>query len=115
MKIYLDDIRHPETPYGNYDLSWVLVQSPFTFYELVPLVWDKLSVISFDNDLQCFEGPRDYTGYDCLTWLETQLGLGEFVGPIPRLIIHTSNASVRQKMQEVANALMDKYGVRLTP
>lgn len=118
MKLWLDDrILPPNEDVSSLEPArdWVVVQDPLVFRGVLPLVWPKLTVISFDHDMQCFRGDREYTGYTAMTWIEEWLASERLVDPIPVLCVHTSNAAMYHKMQDLANALMNRYRVRKAP
>ncbi|MGN6546926.1 MAG: cyclic-phosphate processing receiver domain-containing protein [Aureliella sp.] len=84
MKVYLDDER--PTPTG-----WIAVRWPDEAIRL--LQSGEVTELSLDHDLG--DDSRG-TGYTVLLWIEEAVALHRFRPP--RIVIHTSNASARQKM-----------------
>ena len=84
MKVYLDDER--PIPEG-----WVGVRWPEEAIRL--LESGEVTELSLDHDLG--DDARG-TGYTVIIWLEEAVALRGFVPPA--IIIHTANASARQKM-----------------
>lgn len=85
MRVWLDDVR-PEPP------GWLWVKTPKAAIEL--LKTGHVTEISLDHDLQLehYRGENlEGTGYDVLTWLEMELGLGRWDHEIPVIHIHTRN------------------------
>lgn len=95
MKIWLDDERKPP------DESWTHITNPPAFR--FALCSEEIEEISFDHDLGYFEGEQEITGYTCLCWVEKHIMRDVF--PIPKMRVHTMNASARQKMQKVVDKL----------
>lgn len=85
MKVFLDDER--ETPPG-----WVRVCWPEEAIEL--LKTNRVIEISLDHDLG---DDQRGTGYDVILWIEEAVMTQSFVPP--KIIVHSSNASARQKME----------------
>ncbi len=85
MKVYLDDSR--TTPPG-----WIRVFWPEEAISL--LSTGKVTHLSLDHDLG---DDAHGTGYDVLCWIEQQVVLHDFKPPAV-MIVHSDNASARQKM-----------------
>lgn len=84
MRVFLDDVRH--APDG-----WVRVYWPDEAINL--LKTGMVEELSLDHDL----GDDDRgTGYDVILWMEENVAIGGFIPP--RIFIHSSNASAREKM-----------------
>ena len=94
MKVYLDDER--ETPNG-----WIRVYWPDEAIEI--LKTGKVIELSLDHDLGDDERG---TGYDVILWIEEAVILGCFEPP--RITVHSSNSSARQKM-ELGIASIEKH------
>jgi hypothetical protein len=84
VKVYLDDER--PTPPG-----WIGVRWPDEVIRL--LETGEVTELSLDHDLG--DDTRG-TGYSVLLWLEEAVAVRGFVPP--SIIVHTANASARQKM-----------------
>ena len=85
MKLFLDDKRKPPT-------GWTLIKWPEEAIEY--LKSGKVEIISLDHDL----GDDDHgTGYDVILWIEKEVVLHNFKPP--KIIVHSSNASARIKME----------------
>jgi len=67
--LFLDDERNPsDVTWENYpsDVDWTIVRSYQEFLQhACACNWD---VVSFDHDIQSYEGNRERTGYDCLKY-----------------------------------------------
>jgi hypothetical protein len=97
----LDDERMPVS------LGWSFVDGPI----LVPRTFEEfkidvlanrgnISTISFDHDL----GLCSKSGYDCITWLESQIHFGNV--PIPdHLVAHSMNPIGRKRIEQVINQI----------
>ncbi len=84
MKVYLDDER-------PVPLGWVGVRWPEE--AILLLEGGQVTDLSLDHDLG--DDARG-TGYTVLLWLEEAVAVRGFVPP--RIVVHTANASARQKM-----------------
>jgi len=95
--LWLDDVR--PAPDG-----WMHVKTAaHAISALTNFEYDK---VSLDHDL----GPPEAgTGYDVLTWLETQVGQGLWDKPLPELLIHSANPVGRQNMQRAITAIRRIY------
>jgi hypothetical protein len=99
MKVYLDDIRIPTS-------DWVRTRWPD---EVIGLLKSGLvTEISLDHDLG---NDKRGTGYDVLLWIEEAVANTSFIPP--KITIHTSNTSARQKMEAAVKKidciLREKY------
>jgi hypothetical protein len=54
--------------------------------------------LSLDHDLGLFEGERELTGYDVVTWIEQAVATQGF-DPPAEIRVHSSNASAADKME----------------
>lgn len=99
MKVYLDDIRIPAS-------DWVRVRWPDEAIGL--LKTGLVTELSLDHDLG---NDRKGTGYDVLLWIEESVANTAFIPP--KITIHTSNPSARQKMEaavsKIWSILRNKY------
>ena len=84
MRVFLDDER--ATPDG-----WVRVYWPDEAIAL--LEGSQVTEISLDHDLGDDERG---TGYDVILWIEEAVVLRGFVPP--KVLVHSANASAREKM-----------------
>jgi hypothetical protein len=87
MKLYLDDVRNAP------DDSWMVVREYYEFMGILQRDWDKITKISLDHDL----GDENRNGYDVLCYIEDYVH-DEKLTCIPKIHIHTANASARPKM-----------------
>jgi hypothetical protein len=98
VKVFLDDER--ETPDG-----WVRAYWPLEVIAL--LESGAVEEVSLDHDL----GDDDRgTGYDVILWIEEAVALREFKAP--RIIVHSANASARDKMLAGIRAIEALSGAR---
>ena len=84
MKVYLDDER--VAPAG-----WVTAR--WSKDAIALLETGQVSVISLDHDLG---DDLHGTGYDVVCWIEEAVMTRDFIPP--KILIHSANASARQKM-----------------
>jgi hypothetical protein len=84
ISVYLDDER--PTPKG-----WIRVCWPDEAIAL--LQTGQVQQISLDHDLG---DDQRGTGYDVILWIEEAVALRSFKPP--KILIHSANASARQKM-----------------
>jgi hypothetical protein len=97
MRVWLDDVR--QAPEG-----WVHVRSPEDVIQL--LQSGEVQEISLDHDLGLFDQDgREVTGYDVLTWLENELGLGRATFNAPTIHIHSANAAVYIRMEQAIKSI----------
>jgi hypothetical protein len=102
IKVFLDDER-PVPP------GWIHARWPEDVIEL--LKNGDVDEISLDHDLAdtLMEGQgycpsvKERTGYDVLLWIEEQVILHNFIPP--KISIHTSNPSARQKMEAAKESI----------
>lgn len=99
--IFLDDERNPEDVFWiDYpEITWSVVRTKAGFDELVQLmnVLGQEYVVSFDHDIQEFQGGVETTGYDCLKSLvDFCLDTG---AKLPVCFFHTQNPVGKQNMQ----------------
>ena len=94
MKVYLDDTRIPTN-------DWILTKDVASTIKL--LETGKVTHLSLDHDL----GDIPETGYDVLLWIEKKVFLNNF-NP-PKIIVHSSNPSGKQKMLLAIQAINKIY------
>lgn len=92
MKVWLDD-RRP--PYPDPE-TWIWVKTPTEAIEL--LRTGDVTELSLDHDLGLWEGERELTGYDVVTWIEQAVAAEDFVPPA-EIRVHSANASAAPKME----------------
>jgi hypothetical protein len=108
MWVFLDDIRTPGmahnqerglgTQYGRPD-SWTIAKDFFEFTDIVDKNIDKITFVSFDHDLACERGGKEYTGKDAADYLISKcLDLGK---DFPDFYVHSDNTSGRQNIISV--------------
>ena len=108
MWVFLDDIRTPGmahnqerglgTQYGRPD-SWTIAKDFFEFIDIVDKNIDKITFVSFDHDLACERGGKEYTGKDAADYLISKcLDLGK---DFPDFYVHSDNTSGRQNIISV--------------
>jgi len=96
-KLYVDDLR--PVP----DFSW---EPAFNYDEAIHKLrnehWDE---VSLDHDIASFDrySGEEFTGYTILCYLE-RIRIKDNK-KIPFICVHTANAAVASKMQDVADAL----------
>jgi len=95
MKIFLDDER--ECPAG-----WLHVRTPAECIHFLKNNPKDISDLSLDHDLGDDAGIG--TGYDVLLWLEEKVALEGFIPP-RNIIVHSSNASARVKMENAIKSI----------
>ena len=95
MKAWLDDVR--EAPAG-----WVWVRTPAEAIAL--LETGEVDALSLDHDLGLFEGEREVTGYDVVTWIERAVATEGFVPPTT-MRVHSANASAALRMERGIQAI----------
>ena len=99
MRVFLDDER--STPDG-----WVRVYWPEEAIALLKL--GLVDEISLDHDLG--DDSRG-SGYDVILWIEEAVALNSFEPP--KILVHSANASAREKM--VAGiAAIERLGLKLS-
>jgi hypothetical protein len=97
LRVWLDDVR--EAPEG-----WVHVRAPEEAIDL--LRSGEVTEISLDHDLGLVdENGRETTGYDVLTWIENELGLGRATFQIPTIHVHSANAAVYIRMEQAITSI----------
>ena len=99
MKVFLDDER--VTPDG-----WWRVYEPHQMIEM--LQTGMVTHISLDHDLG--DDVNIGTGYDVILWIEEQVVMSDFKPP--HILIHTSNPSARQKMEQGRKQIRLIYGTK---
>ena len=62
VNIYIDDIR--KAPKG-----FLLAKNYNDAIDLIEKNKDNLNIVSFDHDLGCFVGGKEYTGYDIALYM----------------------------------------------
>lgn len=93
MKLYLDDVRNAP------DDSWTLVRTYKECLNTLEKNWYEIKEISLDHDL----GDEYFNGYRILLYMESRVE-EEGETYVPKIHIHTANASARPKMlQAVEN------------
>lgn len=97
INVYLDDIRAPPNDSRTPEGGWTVVRSVEEFMKIV----DNYTIVnaSFDHDLG-----YEKTGYDAICYLEQKVMAGEHP-PLKNVTIHTSNPSVRLKMEQAAEKI----------
>lgn len=94
-KLYVDDVR--ECP-----PSWEVARSYTEAMMMLSL--NDYDEVSLDHDIASFDSEgNEMTGYTILCYLERQLL--EHDRKIPYIHIHTANAAVRKKMEQVSSFL----------
>jgi hypothetical protein len=73
VKVWLDDRR---SPYPRPE-EWVWVRTPAEAIRL--LKTGEVNELSLDHDLGLWEGDRELTGYDVVTWIERAVATERFV------------------------------------
>ena len=102
MRLWLDDVRN--APEG-----WVHVRTPDEAIHL--LRSGEVEEISLDHDLALVDGDgREITGYDVLTWIENELGLGPGTFQIPTIHVHSANAAVYIRMEQAIRSIYSLSG-----
>lgn len=99
MKIYLDDIREPDTSYT------VFQSVGEELYKTIIENWDIIEEISLDHDLG---NDEQGTGYDVLLFIE------EYVysyqpAYLPTIKVHSSNSSARIKMELAIQSIQKAF------
>jgi hypothetical protein len=89
VKVWLDDLR--PAPRG-----WRRARTPEEAIQL--LRKGRVDEISLDHDLGIFCGGREATGYDVLTWIETEVAHGRLKPP-EVMRIHSANAGAYRRME----------------
>ncbi len=78
MNVFLDDIRVPSMSHNDskglgqeYSKieSWKIARDYFEFVDIVNTNFDDIELVSFDHDLACVSGGREYTGKDAADYL----------------------------------------------
>ena len=91
VSIYLDDLR--PTPKGY--------ERTYTVQETVELIQDcqkkniEIEALSLDNDL----GENESEGYAILDWLEEQFFEDSTFQLPNKIVVHSDNAAVRERME----------------
>jgi hypothetical protein len=92
LKVWLDD-RRPPPPHPE---DWFWVRTPAE--AIVLLETGSVMELSLDHDLGLFDGDRELTGYDVVTWIERAVATEGFVPP-ETVRVHSGNASAAPKME----------------
>jgi hypothetical protein len=92
MKLWLDDVR--PAPDG-----WTWVKDAHEAIAL--LARGEVEIASLDHDL----GDDPWTGYYVLCWVERVMGDGQWYGPLPRFLVHSSNPVGRSKMEQAIDSI----------
>ena len=78
INVYLDDKRLPNISNSegrglgsafSAEDKWVIVRDYFEFVDVVKNRFNDINLVSFDHDLACFEGGREFTGKDAADFL----------------------------------------------
>lgn len=100
-RIMLDDERTPSfLNWSKEDGPIVVVRDFNQFKAAIKKHASNIGIISFDHDL----GLDSKSGYDCITWLESQIHFGNVPLP-PILEVHSMNPIGRIRIQQVINKL----------
>lgn len=99
LKIYLDDCR--PTPEGFIGCKWP--EEVIALLQKAEADGDIVTHLSLDHDL----GLDKRNGYDVLLWIEEQVFTRGFIPPT-HCIIHTDNASARDKMMMARATIYQK-------
>jgi NAD+-processing family protein with receiver domain len=92
VKVWLDDQRPP----SRHPEEWIWVRTPGEAIAL--LETGSVTELSLDHDLGLFDGERELTGYDVVTWIERAVATEGFVPP-DTIRVHSANASAAPKME----------------
>jgi hypothetical protein len=97
VRVWLDDVR--EAPDG-----WVHVGTPREAIDL--LRSGEVEEISLDHDLGLVDQDgREITGYDVLTWIESELGSRRATFTVPSIHVHSANAAVYTRMTQAIESI----------
>ena len=98
MRVWLDDRR---SPHPDPD-SWEWVRTPAEAIAL--LLTGKVTELSLDHDLGLFEGDRELTGNDVVSWMERAVVTEGFVPP-DTIAVHSANAAAAPRMEAGIEAI----------
>lgn len=106
--LFLDDIRFVEdVTWLNYpqDIEWIVVRNSVEFFHAL-CAYDP-DVVSFDHDIQEFEGECEITGYQILKEM-VDICMG--VANIPQCFFHTQNPIGKKNMECYYNNALKHNG-----
>ncbi len=106
MKIWLDDLRNPKDYNGYEDYKWY--KNPIIIKKLIRE--NKVTHISFDNDLAFFIAQREITGYDVAKVFE-EMAFNKTLKVLPVWNIHSANPIGRREIEECMKN-MEKFYAR---
>jgi hypothetical protein len=99
VNIFLDDNRDPtyiKSRLGDlYPKNWVVCRDYFEFVKAINK-FPNIGLVSFDHDLQCFEGDKEWTGLDACTYLINRCIEKEI--KFPNWYVHTNNSWGRKNI-----------------
>jgi hypothetical protein len=121
MNIFLDDIRFPNMSHNenkglgsNFSETekWVIIRDYFEFVYFVKNNFYKINLVSFDHDLACYHGEKEFTGKDAANFLINYcLDNNE---KFPSWYVHSDNTSGKKNIiGSIINYLkiVEKYDI----
>jgi len=78
MNIFLDDIRIPSMSHNSKKglgeayqdkENWIILKDYFEFVKFVNDNLENIELVSFDHDLACYDGEKEWTGKDAADYL----------------------------------------------
>ena len=100
VSVFIDDERFPldiKNLMGEFFVeNWIIIRNYTDFVKVIDENIENINIVSFDHDIACFVGDKEFTGKDCADYLINKCIEKNI--KFPNWFVHTQNIIGRQNV-----------------